>query len=58
MTFLSWAGCSITEAVAAEFPKDRLDRMAMRSIQAVDGQHVIRRNMRGVNMLFSKRLMA
>ncbi|ROT37073.1 hypothetical protein SODALDRAFT_379561 [Sodiomyces alkalinus F11] len=54
MAFLSWAGCSLTEAVAAGVSKDRLGTLAMESLQAVHRQYVVHKDVRRDNMLFSR----
>ncbi|KAG9250055.1 uncharacterized protein F5Z01DRAFT_430295 [Emericellopsis atlantica] len=54
LTFLSWAGCSISEAEAAGFPRAKLHQMAMQSLRAIHRYRVRHKDVRDANMLFNR----
>lgn len=54
LTFLSWGGCSISEAEAAGFPRAKLHQMAMQSLQAIHRHRVRHKDVRDLNMLFNR----
>jgi hypothetical protein len=54
MTFLSWGGCSLSEARPARVPRGELRDMAIRSLQAVHRERVRHGDVRDANMVFNE----
>jgi hypothetical protein len=54
MAFLSWGGCSLSEARTARVPKDKLRELAVQSLRAVHRERVRHKDVRDANMLFNE----
>lgn len=54
MAFLSWGGCSLSEARAAGVPRNELRDTAVRSLRAVHCEGVRHGDVRDANMLFNE----